>query len=128
MHNSRLATIVIDCKEDIEKAVEFWSQALGIEPDPNDKPGQRYYHFKNKISGSHLIVQDMNQEEDSAFHIDIETDDVEAEVKRLESLGAIRKNTIHGWWIMTAPSGHTFCIIPNQFKDFPEGATTWKDG
>jgi len=37
--------------------------------------------------------------------LDIETDDVEAEVKRLGALGARRVKQIKRWWVMEAPTG-----------------------
>jgi predicted enzyme related to lactoylglutathione lyase len=113
MHKSRLSAIVVDCKEgDMREVVQFWGQALGLKPDPKEKPGQRYYHFTDKAAGINIVLQDMQGKESSAFHIDIETNDVEAEVKRLEALGAKRKRQVKDWWVMTAPTGHTFCVIP----------------
>jgi hypothetical protein len=41
----------------------------------------------------HIEVQQVQHE--SRVHLDIETDDIEAEVKRLESLGARRIRQVH---------------------------------
>jgi hypothetical protein len=59
-------------------------------------------------------------------HIDIETDDVEAEVRRLEALGAGRQETVEGWWVMEDPCGNEFCVVPIQSGDFPTGARQWE--
>jgi hypothetical protein len=58
--------------------------------------------------------------------LDIETDDIEAEVQRLEALGAKRVKQIHTWWVLEAPTGQRFCVVRPQRPDFPEAANTWK--
>ena len=65
-------------------------------------------------------------EDDARVHLDFETDDVEAEVRRLESLGARRKEQRGSLWIMGAPSGHVFCVVPPQSDDFPGDANYWE--
>jgi hypothetical protein len=49
-------------------------------------------------------------------------------VSRLEELGARRKRFVGDWWVMEAPSGHAFCVIPVQTNTWPEGALEWPDG
>jgi hypothetical protein len=58
-------------------------------------------------------------------HLDIETDDVEAEVARLERLGGRVKKRIRNHVVMEAPSGHPFCVVPVYREDFPAKATVW---
>jgi hypothetical protein len=60
-----------------------------------------------------------------AIHPDFETDDVEAEVARLEALGARVKARIRRHVVMEAPSGHAFCVVPVRRGDFPTGAVEW---
>jgi hypothetical protein len=48
----------------------------------------------------------------SRVHLDIESTDIEAEVKRLETLGAKRLNSVENWVVMEAPTGHRFCVVP----------------
>ncbi len=57
--------------------------------------------------------------------MDIETDDVEAEVARLEKLGARVKVRIRRHVVMEAPSGHAFCVVPVLRSDFPVLASEW---
>ena len=45
-------------------------------------------------------------------HLDIHTDDLAAEVARLEELGAERVQQVHSWWILRDPAGLLFCVIP----------------
>ena len=61
----------------------------------------------------------------SRVHIDIEADDIEAEVKRLELLGAKRVAQVKTWWVMEAPTGQCFCVIPPQRPDFNMEANVW---
>ena len=44
----------------------------------------------------------------SRVHLDIETDDIEAEVKRLEALGAKRIEKIETWWVVRTPLDTAF--------------------
>jgi hypothetical protein len=64
-------------------------------------------------------------EHPSRVHLDIETDDIEAEVKRLEKLGAKRVQQLHKWWVMEAPSGQRFCVVRPQRTDFAANAHRW---
>src|SRR5687768_15797840 len=100
MHRSKLSTVVIDCQtNDLTEATRFWSAALGREVDASEKPAtNRYVKFG---SGSEeLIVLAQKVSHASRVHLDIETDDIEAEVKRLEALGAKRIEKIETWWVM----------------------------
>jgi hypothetical protein len=61
------------------------------------------------------------------IHLDIETDDVEAEVARLVELGATEHERLHDWAIMKDPAGAVFCVVPVQIAaSFQAHATTWE--
>jgi len=45
-----------------------------------------------------LLVQRLGNS-GARVHVDIHTDDLEAEVKRLERLGAERVQQAHSWWV-----------------------------
>jgi hypothetical protein len=128
MHRSRLATVVIDCADaDADRGFEFWSRALGRGAIPSDNP--IYTSLRGRVGGDGgpiLLLQRVPVAE-RAIHLDIETDDVEAEVRRLERLGARVKARIRNHVVMEAPSGHPFCIVPVYRPDFPAKATTWED-
>ena len=70
-----------------------------------------------------MLVQQV--EHPSRVHLDIETDDIEAEVRRLEELGARRVAQVKRWWVMEAPTGQRFCVVRPQRADFSEGANEW---
>jgi hypothetical protein len=45
-------------------------------------------------------------------HLDIRTEDVDAEVARLEQLGATRVWRMDYWWVLQDPAGLPFCVVP----------------
>jgi hypothetical protein len=127
-HRSRLAVVVIDTEaEHREDAVWFWSGALGRARGDDDDPTARYAHLKTPAGPTLDVVLQATAPDGAGIHLDIETDDVEAEASRLEQLGARRLRFVEAWWVMRAPSGHVFCVIPVQTDTWPEGALEWPD-
>jgi hypothetical protein len=126
MHRSRLSTFVIDCKgSDLEAAAEFWSKALNRELQPPDPTDPKYRQLASSEDEPMLLLQQV--EHDGRIHLDIESDDLEAEVARLEKLGAKRIKFLKRWWLMQAPTGQVFCVINPQrgpLKDKPS-ANEW---
>ena len=122
-HRSRLAGLIIDCQtDDLDGAAAFWAAALGSEAEPADdgpyiRLGCEY--------GLHVEVQLV--EHPSRVHVDIESDDIPAEVARLERLGAKKVAEIKTWVVMEAPTGHRFCVIRAQTAGFAENAREWED-
>lgn len=124
MHHSRLCTIVVDChRAAMAEAVRFWGHAFGLTPDPEDQPEDRYFGFVDPVAGVRLLLQ--RTDDASAYHLDIETDDLEAEVVRLEALGATRKRQQKHWWVMRAPTGHEFCVVGCAPERLGAGAKRW---
>ena len=118
MHRSRLAGFMIDCRDGtLAEAAAFWSRALGLPiVDPDEGGHGRYAVLGAGPGGLHVEVQKV---------LDIETDDIDAEAARLESLGARRLECVRGrWWVMQAPSGHRFCVVPLRESGRP-APTTW---
>jgi hypothetical protein len=72
------------------------------------------------------LVQIQRVEHESRVHIDIESDDVPAEVARLEQLGAKVVQRLERWVVMEAPTGQRFCVVRVQRPGFPSNATTWE--
>src|SRR3954468_5209164 len=126
MHRSRINGILIDCNvEDIHAAARFWAEALG-RPVDTDHPGTRgnYVMLTTRPEVSSIQIQRVDHE--SRVHLDIETDDIAAEVARLEKLGASVDTRKERWVVMRAPSGQRFCVVRVQRDGFPKGATTWE--
>jgi len=123
MHRSRWAGIIIDCQtEDAAEAARFWSQALGM-PVKTGEVTDRYVPLRTQPGEPHIEVQKVAHE--SRVHLDIETDDIDAEVVRLEALGAKRIAQVRTWTVMEAPTGQRFCVVRPQRPDFPGAANTW---
>jgi len=125
MHHSRLCSIIIDSKvDDLEAAAKFWSQAIGRPIKSVDVDGEdRYAELDTHDDEPLVLIQKVSHE--SRVHLDIETDDIEAEVKRLEALGAKRVEFVKRWWIMEAPTGHRFCVIRKQRAQFGPHVNEW---
>ena len=123
MHRSRFGGIIIDCQtDDLEGAAEFWGAALGYRCKGEDAD-DAYKTLQPHERETYVEVQKVKHE--SRVHIDIETDDIEAEVLRLESLGATRVEQIKDWWVMEAPTGQRFCVVPPSNDFFRETANRW---
>ena len=125
MHKSRLAGFIIDCKStDLNKAAEFWGAALGMKVQALSGQEGKYVQLLDSINDLHVEVQSVSHP--SRVHLDIEADDVEAEVRRLEALGAKRVEKINTWWVLEAPTGQRFCVVRPQGATFAESAHQWK--
>ncbi len=125
MHRSRLAGFIIDCQtEDLDAASRFWSDALGMPArrPPGDEGG-KYVKLDDPSARLHVEVQSVSHP--SRVHLDIETDDIDAEVRRLEALGARRIAQVHTWWVLEAPTGQRFCVVRPQSPTFAETASVW---
>lgn len=124
MHKSKLAGFMIDCETgDLDGAAVFWSSALGMPIDDVDA-GPGYVQLN---SGSfNLAIEVQKVAHPSRVHLDIETDDIPAEVARLEKLGAKQVGPVKRWVVMEAPTGQRFCVVRAKSPDFTDKATTWK--
>ena len=112
-HRSRLAGFMIDCQGgDLAQAASFWSQAIGLDVLDPDEDGLDRYALLDKLRGD-LHVEVQKVEHESRVHLDIESDDIEAEVLRLVALGAreIARPYDGRWVVMQAPTGHRFCVV-----------------
>ncbi len=126
MHRSRLCTLVLDCPvDDLAPAAEFWSRALGKKIANVDQDGDgRYAELETADDEPIILLQRVDHE--ARVHLDIETDDIDAEVARLEALGAVRVAFCHGrWWVMQAPTGHRFCVVRRQRAAFGPHLNEW---
>ena len=121
-HHSRLRGFIIDCQTgDLVGAAEFWAAAFG---DAKRRKPQGKYVKLDPQAG--LAVEVQKVDHPSRVHIDLASDDVEAEVARLEKLGATRVRTLSNWTVMEAPTGHRFCVIRARRPDFAATATAWE--
>jgi len=125
MHHSRLCSLQIDCNvDDIDAAARFWAAALGRAVDM-DHPGSRDRYRQLATLPDEPMVQLQRVDHESRVHLDIETDDIDAEVARLEKLGATVFRRLERWTVMQAPSGQRFCVVRMQRPDWPHNANRW---
>ena len=125
MHKSRLGGLIFDCQtDDLESAGEFWSNALGYDIKPSEHPQDKNYLLLDTRSNElHIEIQCVRHE--SRVHLDIETDNIEAEALRLEALGATRIKYVNSWLVMQAPTGQRFCLLSTEREDFEIQSNNW---
>ncbi len=125
MHRSRLCGFIIDCRtDDLERDARFWSEALGFAVRRSGDPDDAGYILLDAAARD-LDLELQQVAHPSRVHLDIEADDVESEVRRLEKLGAKRVGQVKTWWVMEAPSGHRFCVVRAQSPRFAASANSW---
>jgi hypothetical protein len=122
MHKSRLAGFIIDCKDTPpDEGAMFWKRALGLSVLPGDEPS----YVRLDARERDLVVEVQNVAHESRVHLDIESDDVEAEVQRLEALGARRVQKVRTWWVLEAPTGQRFCVVQGRDLSAKSGVNNW---
>ena len=127
MHKSRLAGFIIDCDtDDLDGAAEFWAGALGAPPKHTvDLSKSPYVELNMPAREPYVEVQRV--EHASRVHVDIEADNIDAEVARLEKLGAVQIATIRDFVVLEAPTGQRFCVVPVIREGFATDANTWNE-
>lgn len=131
IHRSRVCHFVIDV-DDLDRAVKFWSAALGGTEEPVS-PGSRHVYRRLQLPDSEIRIllqhTDDNKASKERMHLDLETDDVEAEVKRLEALGATRwdhqEERGFDFWVMRDPWENEFCVLQANFPGLLSRRTPW---
>lgn len=125
-HHSRISTLMIDCLADrFDESIDFWTRALGLSKPRRPAKNERYVTL-GRIEGP-LFVRLQKVEEAPGYHLDIESDRIDAEADRLEAAGATRKYRIKRWWVLEDPSGNAFCVIRPESDGFPANASHWED-
>ena len=122
MHRSRIGLVLIDHPEsDWEKALTFWAGVQGVSPS-----GEGTYRSIGKIGSVAVESQRIGEGTPARVHLDIESDDVPAEVARVVGLGATVLEDRGDYTILQDPGGLVFCVVPIQTgEDFARDALTW---
>ncbi|MFI1988733.1 VOC family protein [Actinoplanes sp. NPDC020271] len=112
MHRSRLFGMLVDTPaSSAPAAADFWAAALGGSAHQSvDEP--EYTRITGTVDGFAMVVQSVDDQ--ARIHLDIETDDVQAESERLLALGATLVTDNGGHKILRAPGGHLLCVVPVQ--------------
>jgi hypothetical protein len=109
----RRYTLMIDCESSgFRRGVRFWSEALGAPARHSGDPTDPFIELPAAAGDMHIEVQRVNAP--SRYHLDLFAPDVDKEARRLEALGAQKVKREESWWVMQAPTGHLFCIIPES--------------
>ena len=119
-----MSTLLIDTPAaDAPRAAAFWSAALGA--TARTPPDEEQF---TDLDGAFpdLVVAVQSVDDAPRYHIDIETDDVEAETRRLIGLGAVLLRQWLECRILRAPGGHLLCVIPQHSESFDRLARTWE--
>lgn len=130
-HRSRLAQVVIDV-DDLDQGLVFWSAALDATEEPLRESSQPVYRqLRLPDSEIRVLLQKTrdNKSHKERVHLDLETDDIEAEVQRLEKLGATRwdhqQERGYDFWVLRDPWGNEFCVLPPQFPKLLDQRPGW---
>lgn len=127
MHRSRIAVVLIDHPgETFAQAEQFWQRARGGEPTAvadDDGP----YTSLPTLPGAVMLEVQRLQAGSPRVHLDIETDDVAAEIDRLVVHGASVQQRRDDYAVLADPGGLVFCVVPVQTPtaDFEAHATRW---
>ncbi len=129
MHRTRIGSLVIDC-HDLPAGVTFWRDALQVGEVEGDPDSEVYVSLGHVAGGLRLLLQRVPERKTckSRLHLDIETDDVDLEVRRLTGLGATvqwRRGPHDA--VMLDPNGNEFCVIAPETPGFPAGTLGWPD-
>ncbi|MGW0708651.1 VOC family protein [Streptomyces sp. NPDC002643] len=126
MHRSRVYAVLLDTpKDEADRAAAFWAEALGAPAQPVPTEPQ-FTVLHDALPGLTTVVQAVDDA--PRVHLDIETDDVEAETARLLALGA---EQIAQWLecrVLRAPGGHLVCVVPvhSAPEVFEAHARSWR--
>ena len=112
-HYSRIDKIVIDVPESAhDRELAFWQDATGGATGRSERYPE--FHWAQLPGQDIAMLVQRLEDGPGRVHLDIHTDDLDAEVARLEALGAERVRQVHSWWIMRDPAGLLFCVIPEE--------------
>ena len=126
MHRSRISTLLIDVPRDRAAAsAAFWSAAVDIPAVP--EPGEEQFtSLGGAVPGLVTAVQAVDDA--PRYHLDFETDDVDAETARLIALGAVEVSRWLECRTLKVPGGQLVCVIPvhSDPGDFARHARVWR--
>lgn len=132
-HRSRLAQVVVDVA-DLDQGVTFWSAALGATEEQLPENSRAVYRrLVLPDSPTRILLQrtDDPKTHKERVHLDLETDDIEAEVRRLEVLGATRwdhqQERGYDFWVLRDPWANEFCVLDVNFPDLLAQRPPWSD-
>lgn len=132
-HRSRVCHFVIDV-DDLDQGIEFWAATLDAKEEPLPETSRPVYRRLRLPDSDIRILLQLTDDPKTAkerMHLELETDNIEAEVRRLEALGATRWNHQqergYDFWVLRDPWGNEFCLLDVNFPELlsqrPPGPT-----
>lgn len=123
MHRILLRTVVIDVPSEANDATrDFWTTALRSDTR-RAKIHPEYHVLENSAAAGPVMVQDVGTTP-ARVHLDIESSDVDAEVRRLVAAGASEVERHSDWVVLRDPAGLPFCVVPGEGEDFESQSIT----
>jgi predicted enzyme related to lactoylglutathione lyase len=109
-----IESVLIDCN-DLERMSKFWKAALDLEHVWTG-PSGGYLLEAQGSSSVPLALMPCGDEKrgKNRLHLDLRPDNQEAEIRRLEDLGAVRVHIGQRdvpWVVMADPEGNEFCVL-----------------
>jgi predicted enzyme related to lactoylglutathione lyase len=130
-HRSRVCQFVIDC-DDLGEGVRFWSAALDATEEPVSEQSRSVYRRLRLPDAEIRILLQRTQDQKTSkerMHLDLETDNVEAEVQRLTTLGAVpvdhQQERGFDFWVLRDPWGNEFCVLQPEFPELLAQRRPW---
>ncbi|MEV5410867.1 VOC family protein [Thermopolyspora sp. NPDC052614] len=127
-HYSRIHKVVIDVPEGVhDEELTFWQEATG-QTLTRSRRYPEYHGATLPGDAFGLLIQRLGTGS-ARVHLDIHTDDLQAEIARLEALGARRLRMVNDRWaVMEDPAGLPFCVIPQEPGTLnDQNAQRWED-
>jgi catechol 2,3-dioxygenase-like lactoylglutathione lyase family enzyme len=119
VHRILLREVIIDVpSEQLDATRHFWAGALDGTVRPLDEHPE-FAALDGPAALPHVGFQDIGPSP-ARLHLDIETDDIEAEVTRLCALGAVIEERREHWVVLRDPAGLLFCLLPPESDEFVE--------
>ncbi|MDF1603337.1 VOC family protein [Nocardioides sp. YIM 152315] len=110
-HRSRVDQVCLDIAPsayDVE--VAFWPSLTGWDHDPDVSREFARLHPPGSMPLLWLVQRLDDERSPVSAHLDLSTDDHEAEIARHVELGATVVSTHDHWTVLTDPVGTTYCI------------------
>jgi predicted enzyme related to lactoylglutathione lyase len=111
-----ISTITVDCS-DATALARFWARALGWDVVPGASADFAAVGGPHRPADTPSLTFTRVPEPKATknrWHLDLDTDDPEAAVPHLESLGASVPRRVSedgaGWTVLADPEGNDFCI------------------
>ena len=122
--------VVIDV-DDLDRGVGSWSAALDATEEPLSEQSRPIYRRLRLPDAEIRVLQrtDDDKVAKERMHLDLETDDVEAEVRRLEALGATRydhqQERGFDLWVLCDPWATRLCVLHPNFPELLARRRPW---